>query len=192
MPATPARPDVILYYPIGYVDKREPYRESDGRIETYSNSITVCWDHNSGIYSENPIGGTYATPNPFNANRQFIALEKSFLKQLEQDPDFIQGANPYVLREKMKLSANAILAYAPDKISLQLTEESIFYTLIKDDITLYLQHCLVDELDGRDEALISIQRNNINLFNYGGSLPEAIVHIKNFLIPQYNPVPEFA
>ena len=67
-----------------------------------------------------------------NQIRQFINLEKSFLKQLEEDNDVFQNQNSFLLQEKMKISAEALLDCKPHKISLRLTDEgSIFYTLIE-------------------------------------------------------------
>jgi len=164
-----------------------------GSRETYQTGIVVFrWSANTGSTCPHPVGKTAGEQNDYDLNRQFIALEKSFQQQLDNDPDFFPGESHYVLKEKMKLSANAMLAYVPDKLSLQLTEQSVFYTLIKDVNTIYLEHCLADCLDGRDEALVSVHRNGVNEINFSGSLTEAIAQINEFLTPQYNAIPEFA
>jgi hypothetical protein len=115
----------------------------------------------------------YSTP--IDSNKQFIRLEQSFLDQLKKYGHFFEGHSEYLLQEKMKLSADILLNCNPDKISLQVTDEgSIFYTLIKDDITIYFQHYIVDEFDGSDEAIVTVYKGPQLLFNHAGSLTETI------------------
>ena len=78
-------------------------------------------------------------------------------------------------------------------ISLEVTNEgSIFYTWKKNDISLYLDHYLVDEYDGKDEAIISIYKNNDKLVDFAGSLDEAIIRINNALGSESIVFPAFA
>ena len=112
---------------------------------------------------------------PINDSKKFINLEQSFLSQLEQYQETFANQNKYILKEKMKLSADSLLSCNPNKISLELTNEgSIFYTLIKNDIKIYFQHFLIDEFDDSDEAIISVFKGDQNLLNYGGSLHNAL------------------
>jgi hypothetical protein len=117
----------------------------------------------------------YSNTTPLDTTKQFIKLEQSFKQQLENHPEFFEGQKHYLLIEKMKISADALLTCQPDKISLQVTDEgSIYYTILKNDITIYFQHYLIDEFDGNDEAIVTIYKGEKNLLNYGGSLPETI------------------
>jgi len=93
----------------------------------------------------------------------------------------------------MKLSAEVLLQCFPDRISLEITNEgSIFYTVRKNDITIYFQHFLVDEFDGADEAIVSVFKGENPLLNYGGSLSDTINQLNVVLLPQSIVLPEFA
>lgn len=135
------------------------------------------WDHT-------PIDDT---------TRQFIKLERSFLKQLEQQTFSFQGLTQYALKEKMKISSEILLHCFPDAISLQLTEEgSIFYTMRKNDIHVYLQHYLIDEFDEADETIVSVYRGDDKLLDFGGTLAEVIAQLSFVLTPESIVLPEFA
>jgi hypothetical protein len=129
----------------------------------------------------------------FKGIRQFIKLEQAFIKQLKECSETFDGQNSYLLREKMKISSEALLDCQPDKISLRLTEEgSVFYSLIKDEIKIYFQHFLIDEFDENDEAIISIINGNDNVMNYAGELTEVINQLGNFLASKNIAVRQFA
>ncbi len=130
-------------------------------------------------------GDPLASYNSFRNLKQFIRLEKSFKSQLENDPGIFGNQNTYVLQENMKISAEALLDCMPEKISLRVTDEgSIFYTVIKGDLKIYLQHFLINEFDDTDEAIISIFQGNDNLLNYAGELAEVINQLGNFFSPK--------
>jgi hypothetical protein len=78
--------------------------------------------------------------------------------------------------------------------SLEVTNEgSIFYTVLKNDIAIYLQHFLIDEFDGTDEAIVSVFRDDDeNILNFGGTLVEAISHLNTILPLKSVLIPEFA
>ncbi len=123
--------------------------------------------------------------NSFNSNRQFIKLEQSFDQQLANLQEVFGEQIEYVLHEKMKLSADAILNCSPDKISLQLTREGgIFYTFLKGDTTVYFEHFLIDEYDDSDEAIVSVFKGAENVINYAGSLSDALTELNKALLPE--------
>jgi hypothetical protein len=128
-----------------------------------------------------------------DTTRQFIKLEQSFLQQLDQQNFNFQDQRQYVLQEKMKISSELLLHCFPDAISLQLTEDkSIFYTIRKNNIHIYLQHYLIDEFDGTDEAIVSVYSGNDKLLDYGGTLAEAIAQLSIALAPESIALPELA
>lgn len=131
--------------------------------------------------------------NSFNSNRQFIKLEQSFDQQLVNLQEVFGGQTEYILHEKMKLSADAIINCDPDKVSLQLTHEgSIFYIVLKGTITIYFQHFLIDEYDDADEAIISVFEEDHNLINYAGSLRDACNELNKILSPESLAIHELA
>jgi hypothetical protein len=128
-----------------------------------------------------------------DTTRRYIKLEQSFLHQFEQQASNFAGQTKYVLQEKMKISSELLLHCFPDAISLQLTDEgSLFYTVRKNDIHIYLQHYLFDEFDGTDEAIVSVFRGDEKLLDYGGTLAETIAQLSAVLAKESIVLPELA
>lgn len=139
------------------------------------------FSNGTGELSKRITDDPLASYNSFKNIRQFIKLEKSFLKQLEESADIFEYQNIFSLHEKMKISAEALLDCMPDKISLRITDEgSTFYTIIKGNLKIYFQHFLIEEFDDSDEAIISIFQGNDNLLNYAGELSEVINQLGTF------------
>lgn len=154
---------------------------------------SIAWEQNTGetrmMFGEETI----MPQDPFNNNRQFIKLEQSFDQKLQQYKEVFAGQNDYVLKEKMKVSADAILNCSPDKISLQITNEGgVFYTFLKGDAAIYFQHFLIDEYDDSDEAIVSIFKGDQNIINYAGSLSNALIELHQALFPESINIPELA
>lgn len=154
---------------------------------------SIAWAQNTGESGNSHIEESSVSQNSFNSNRQFIKLEQSFDQQLEQFGNVFVGQNKYILKEKMKYSAEAILNCSPDKISLQITPEaSVFYTFLRNGLAIYFQHYLIEEYDGSDEAIISIFKGDENIINFAGSLPDASSELNKALSPESLLIPEFA
>jgi hypothetical protein len=153
----------------------------------------IAWNANTGDLRKSSMDDNTYMHSSFNNNRQFIQMEQTFLKQLQQSAGFFEGHNTFFLKEKMKMSADALLNYSPDKISLQLTNEgSIFYTLFKDGLTIYLQHYITDDHDDTDEAIISVFKGDENRLNFGGSLTDTLSMANSVLSPESIQVLELA
>lgn len=113
-----------------------------------------------------------------NSDRQFIKIFKSFKEKIKQ-ADIPEGQSEFLWLEKMKVSASELLDIIhPDRISLDLTHEnSIFYTMLKNDIVIFFEHFLVEDHDDNDEAGFTAFRGNQKLTNYGGSLHESLYEL---------------
>lgn len=178
------------YYTVSAMSGYLPVAISGSITTSYPN---IAWGANSGETGNRFVDDNLFAKNKFNSIRQFIQLEQSFLQQLEMLPDVFGGQSKYVLQEKMKLSADAILNYLPDKISLELTHDgSIFYTFFKDDVTIYFEHFLIDEFDDSDESIISVFKGEENILNFGGTLVDTLNELSNFLMPRLTAIPELA
>jgi hypothetical protein len=89
-------------------------------------------------------------------DREFISLETSFTEQCKRYPEVYPLEKLPYFKQKMAVSLSSLLSLHPDKISMQVTyESSIFYTLIKGRLTVYLQHYLEVD-DDTDEAIVTI------------------------------------
>lgn len=129
----------------------------------------------------------------YNNTRQFIKLDQAFRKLLKDYSEAFEGKTNYELTELMKLSADALLKILPDKVSLQLTEEGcIFYTVLKNNITIFFSHYLISDLNDLDESVITIYEGENNLLNYAGELWQTI-NVANKVLRSFNiAIPEFA
>ena len=154
-------------------------------------SSQIAWEHNSGDIVNSLAEGVLPVHNSFNMNRQFIQLEKSFHDQIGKYPDVFDGKPEYLLQERMKISAEAMLKCAPDKVSLEITDEgSVFYTFPKDDARIYFQHFLVEDDEEMDEALVTIYKGDDKVLNYAGSLTDTIKELHSFFIPKAIAIPD--
>jgi hypothetical protein len=148
----------------------------------------------SNTYAELlPASGEWKRTPIDNTIDRFIKLEQSFMRQYEVHPEYFGDQSEYCVREKMKISAELILQCNPDIITVQVTGEgSLYYTVLKNDITFYLQHYLIEEFDGTDDAIVTVYKGNDRLFEYGGSLAETIQQLSMILAPESITLPEFA
>jgi hypothetical protein len=117
--------------------------------------------------------------------RRFIKLDKSFRRQLSEQQHLFVDCSEYLLHERMKISSELLLSCVPDAISLEITDDkSIFYTWKKNDITIYLDHYLIDEFDGKDEAIVSIYKGDNKIADLAGSLDEVILCVNKALVSE--------
>lgn len=193
MPAeTPIKPEDMLMQPayvyytnmVGY-----PTYAIGGTISHLASRIH--WGGNSGESAHMTNESVMIAHNPFRSNKQFIKLERSFLSQLEKHAAIFKDQNKYALQEKMKLSADALLNCSPDKVSLEITwEGSIFYKIIRNDISIHFEHFLIDEFNSTDEAITTIYKGNQQVLDYGGTLADAISEVSKFFTSNKIAVPE--
>lgn len=162
---------------------------------TASTGLTrIDWQNNTGdVYPIGFIRSNRLAPSPYNNNRQFIWLYETFKSKLQHAPGFAEQQNLYSLEEKMKFSANLLLKFTPDKISLQITDEgAIYYTLLLNNLTLYVSHYLNADAEDIDEFLVSVYSGEENILNAAGNIDE-ILYTLNKALTNYNiTIPELA
>ena len=101
---------------------------------------------------------------------EIIKIEKSFEKQFSELYHNKDKPNYDRAKAKMQLSLEYIMSLSPFTVSLQLTQESLYYTLIFSGTTLYFEHYYNEISDDMEEALIGIYEKGNNILNYGGGL----------------------
>ena len=137
-------------------------------------------------------GEWMATPADGNT-RQFIQLEQRFVHQFAKYAAAFPHLKEYAAREKMRLSADLLLSCSPDSISLQLSNEgSIFYTVRKYDITIYFDHYLCEQYDGRDETLITVFKKDDKILELAGTLEATALKLSTILASESISFPTFA
>ncbi|MBO9561412.1 MAG: hypothetical protein J7621_01515 [Niastella sp.] len=129
-----------------------------------------------------------------NSNTLLIKMENAWKKQYEERREEFQ-LNDYELTEKMRLSTDILLQCSPDKMSLEVTtDKSIFYTTIKNDITIYVEHYIEvrDFVDDLDELIVTVFRGNERVFNYGGNFWDTVNKLQPVLQDYSIAIPQFA
>lgn len=162
---------------------------------TASTGLTrIDWQNNTG--DEYPIGFTRSNQfarSPYNNNRQFIRLYETFNSALKKMPKLTEEQTLYSLLEKMKFSSNLLLKFNPDRISLQLTDDgAIYYTLLINNITLYVSQYLNADVEGIDEFLVSVFLGEENLLNATGNMNEILYSLNKTLTKHNITIPELA
>jgi len=119
-----------------------------------------------------------------SADKKFIQFNKSFTEQFNFLAASFSNLDFNIARTKMHLSLNKILELNPTAFSMELTnEQSIFYTIKKEDYTFYLQHFLNEIDEDEDESILTIFNGNNKLPSYAGSLFQTFVEIDNLMAP---------
>jgi hypothetical protein len=169
------------------------FYNSEGTASTGLTSIG--WQNNTGddcsigFCNSNLL--TRSTSN--NNNRQFIRLVESFKDSIHRYPEFKKQLNPFSWEEKMKFSANLLLKFSPDKISLQITSGgSIYYTLLLGDLTLYVSHYLNAEEEDVDEYLVSVFSGEQGILHAAGNVNEVLQSLQKVFNRHNIRVPELA
>ncbi|MEO5995265.1 MAG: hypothetical protein ABIN89_01115 [Chitinophagaceae bacterium] len=173
-----------------WYDGRYPINEGTA----ISGHMAIKWESNTGLITGQEISDLRSDPTQdYKNTRQFIKLDQAFREQLKEYSEAFKGKTNFALKELMNLSSDILLKTLPDKISLQLTEEGcIFYTLLKNNITIFFSHYLTADIHDIDESIISIYKGESNLLNYAGELWETI-HAANKVLHSFNiAIPEFA
>lgn len=93
-----------------------------------------------------------------------------------------QGVNNF--KNKFTLSLNYILSMQPEKFSFELTEEkSAFFTIKKNNYTLFFQQYF-ELIDGEDdEALLSIYNGESKVPSMAGDTDYILGQISNLIMP---------
>ncbi len=129
----------------------------------------------------------YEEYQPGENDRKFIRLEKALKKQWQEFKDVYSKEDYEYFKQAMQQSVPLLLGLSPDKISLQLSyDKSIFYTLIKNDISIYFDHFVQLE-DDMDEVIVSVYQKKEKIFSLSSSLEHINLEINQFLFGEPYP-----
>jgi len=145
--------------------------------------------------SENPFlnSNSFLCKSAFNmreettelgyTDKDYIRFEKLFVSQFENS-EYFNNADLNKALEGFSNSISELLKLNPDVLTMELTsEKSVYYTFIKNDFTIFIQHYL-DILDfDDDEAILTVFKGDSKLPSFGGNLYEALNELKDVLYP---------
>lgn len=169
-----------LYYSINNTNHYILLQEKD----VLKQAPLIVWKSNTGEIATSQKPNNVTVQYLFNNNRQFIKLQQSFDHQLKLKEELFRDYPIDILTEKFKYSAELILNFIPDKITLQLTDDlSIFYTIMKGDFTVYFEHYITEDYGSSDEVIVSIFQNDLNIINFAGSLSDSLEELNKAVLP---------
>ncbi len=156
---------------------------------TGATSYAICADDNpffnfNSYYACKPNERTANNLQLFYKNKKFVEFDLLFKQQFEKLKPYLEGIEFEAAKLKMSQSLNSLLEIEPDIISMELThEQSIFYTLKKDNYSFYIQHFLNVEDIEDDEATLTVFKGDDKLPSFAGSLTDTIFEVNNMLLP---------
>lgn len=113
-------------------------------------------------------------------NKTFIKYSNFLAKQYSNIPELEENFSLEEIKTSTSKVINNLITLCPDAFSLELTnEESVFYTLKKDDYSFYLHQYFETEADGFNATLI-IFKGNQKTDTINGNISDLIVSIEQF------------
>lgn len=111
------------------------------------------------------------TQHKYGNDKILINTRLSIKNQLKHYLSYYEEnrINQKYLNYIFETSLNEILKFNPDRLSVEITHDfSLFYTIFKNDIKVYLEFFLKNEED-EDSAMLSVYNSNENMKSFGGS-----------------------
>jgi len=145
--------------------------------------------YNSNLHTSNSNKKPYyeETYELTEVDKKYIHIEKSLKKQWQELRSFYESDVYDLLKNGMKQSLPLLLDLNPNKISLQISyDKSIFYTIIKNGITIYFDHFIQIEED-MDEVVVNVYKNKQKIFSGSSSLENSYQKVQEFYLGETLP-----
>lgn len=119
-----------------------------------------------------------------NSDKDYIKFETLFIKQYEKLSEYYKDINFVEIKEEFSMSLSEILKFNPDVLTMELTtERSVYYTFIKNDHSIFIQHYLNVTDSDDDEAILTAFKGDSKLPSFAGSLDETLSELKEIIYP---------
>jgi hypothetical protein len=181
------------------VDTEKPHSIAQAIVWHLTNGSTTIQSTGPTIYCMGDTGNPFLNSESFiyksafnnrkdqttpNSDRDFIRFENQFLAQYKRLSEYYTDLSFESYKQKFSLSLSEILKLKPDVITMELTsEQSVYYTLIKGSLALFIHHYLnVEDLDD-DEVIITAFNGDSKLPSFAGSLYGALNELKKIIYP---------
>lgn len=157
---------------------------STGALLYAYDSSDLPFFHSSNMHSIEAYKGTANNVFVSEIDKKFISLQQSFKTQFESLKNFYKEIDFEAANKKFSFSLSQLFEAHPDIIFMELThEQSVFYTIKKDEYTFYIQHFLNEVDDDDDEAILTVFKGNDKLPSYAGGINKTIYELKCVLSP---------
>lgn len=115
---------------------------------------------------------------------QIKSYVQEFFTQLESKQVHFQNVSVASLLRHFIQASSEILAFAPNKIAVELTSsKSIFICGVKGETNIYLE-IFFDENSGKfSEAVVNVYENKIQKLAVNGSIPKVVTEIDEYFKP---------
>lgn len=119
-----------------------------------------------------------------NTDKDYIKFETLFIKQFEKLSEYYKDVDFEDIMVEFSLSLSEILKLNPDVITMELTaEKSVYYTFLKDDYSIFIQHYLNISDTEDDEAILTAFKGDLKLPSFAGNLDETLIELKEIIYP---------
>ena len=182
------------------IQTQEPNTVAQAIIWHFSTGITNIASTGPTIYclgeTENPFlnSGSFVCRSAFNmrgettginnSDKDYIKFETQFIKQFEKLSEFFKDVTFEEIKEEFSMSLSEILKLKPEILTMELTSErSVYYTFIKNDYSVFIQHYLNVLDPDDDEAILTAFKNDSKLPSFAGSLDETLDELRDIIYP---------
>jgi hypothetical protein len=117
------------------------------------------------------------------SNSKYVQFELDITKQYNSLSECFDGVNLAFVKAKMKESLTELLIFKPETIAMELSaDRNIFYTLIKNEFTVFVTCVLDPEADTNDDDyIVTPYKDNQRLPMITGSITSIVSELKRFL-----------
>jgi hypothetical protein len=180
------------------IDTQRPNTIAQAIVWHFTNGATSIQSTGPVVYCMGEMGnpflnsGSFVCKSAFNmkqgttnsSDKDFIKFESQFIKQYQKLSEYYTEGNFEKYKQKFSVSLSEILKFKPDVLTMELTTEgSVYYTFIKNDYSIFIQHYL-DIIDLEDdEAILTAFNNDTKLPSFAGSLDETLIELKDIIFP---------
>lgn len=103
-------------------------------------------------------------------------------KQYEKLSEYYKDISFVEIKKEFSKSLLKILKFNPDVLTMELTtERSVFYTFIKNNHSIFIQHYLDITNANDDEAILTAFGGDSKLPSFAGSLDETLNELKEII-----------
>lgn len=119
-----------------------------------------------------------------NSDKDYIKFETLFIEQYKRLEGFYGDNNFEEIKAKFSMSLSEILKLKPEILTMELTsEQSVYFTFIKDNHSIFIQHFLAINDPDDDEAILTAFKGDLKLPSFAGDLDETLNELRNIIYP---------
>jgi hypothetical protein len=182
------------------IQTQRPNTVAQAIVWHFSEGITDILSTGPTVYcmgdKENPFlnSGSFMCKSAFNmrgetrkmssSDKDFIKFESLLINQYKNLSEYYKGTSLEEIKKEFSVSLSELLKFKPDVLTMELTsEKSVYYTFIKKDYSIFIQHYLDIKDPDDDVAILTAFKANTKLPSFAGNLDETLSELKDIIYP---------